>query len=43
VLEPLNEILPDFSHPLLAKTHQELLESCTDTSKVDIFEKINPE
>lgn len=43
VLEPLNEILPDFSHPLLAKTHRELMELCTDTSRVDVFEKLNPE
>ena len=43
VLVPLNETIPDFSHPILAKTHRELLESCSDTSRVVVFEKQNPE
>lgn len=30
VLEPLTEIAPDFIHPLLLKSNQELLVSCTD-------------
>lgn len=42
VLEPLNEIIPDFLHPLFAKSQQELLESCTDNSEVVVFEKRNP-
>lgn len=43
VLEPLNEIIPDFSHPLLAKKQNELLELCKDFSQVVVFEKRNPE
>ncbi len=30
VLEPLTEIAPDFIHPVLLKSNQELLASCTD-------------
>ena len=31
VLVPMNEIDPDFMHPLLNKTQKELLETCPDT------------
>jgi 2-amino-4-hydroxy-6-hydroxymethyldihydropteridine diphosphokinase len=34
VLIPLNEIVPDFIHPILLKTTQELLEICTDNLDV---------
>jgi 2-amino-4-hydroxy-6-hydroxymethyldihydropteridine diphosphokinase len=34
VLEPLNEIAPDFFHPGLRKTVRELLQSCNDLSSV---------
>jgi 2-amino-4-hydroxy-6-hydroxymethyldihydropteridine diphosphokinase len=30
VLEPMNEISPDFRHPILGKTIQQLLLECTD-------------
>jgi 2-amino-4-hydroxy-6-hydroxymethyldihydropteridine diphosphokinase len=43
VLEPLNEIIPDFIHPVLAKKQKELLDLCPDNSEVVVFEKINPE
>lgn len=43
VLEPLNEIIPEFPHPVLAKKQKELLELCSDTSEVVVFEKRNPE
>lgn len=38
VLVPLEEIMPDFVHPKLGKTHKELLDSCTDQSKVRLFD-----
>lgn len=34
VLEPLNEIAPQFLHPLLKKNVQELLFACNDTTSV---------
>jgi len=37
VLIPLNEIAPDFIHPILLKTTQELLEICSD--KLDVQKK----
>jgi len=35
VLVPLNEITPDFIHPVLGKSICKLLTECTDKSKVD--------
>lgn len=34
VLVPLNDIAPDWRHPVLGKTAAELLAACPDTSKV---------
>jgi 2-amino-4-hydroxy-6-hydroxymethyldihydropteridine diphosphokinase len=34
VLEPLNEIAPDFMHPILNKRISELLASCPDTGQI---------
>lgn len=34
VLEPLNEIAPNFIHPMLNKSISELLKSCPDTGQV---------
>lgn len=34
VLIPLNEIAPNYNHPILLKTTQELLEICTDSLDV---------
>ncbi|WP_291788801.1 2-amino-4-hydroxy-6-hydroxymethyldihydropteridine diphosphokinase [Cecembia sp.] len=39
VLEPLSQILPDFIHPSLGKSHQELLRICQDISEVKLYEK----
>ncbi|MDR2908219.1 MAG: 2-amino-4-hydroxy-6-hydroxymethyldihydropteridine diphosphokinase [Bacteroidales bacterium] len=35
VLLPLNDIAPDFSHPVLNKTTAELLRDCADNSRVE--------
>lgn len=40
VLIPLKEIAPDFKHPILLKTTQELLEMCTDSLDVQKKEHI---
>ena len=39
VLEPLNEIMPDFVHPVLKKTIRELVAECKDKSSVQVFKK----
>lgn len=43
VLEPLSQILPDFIHPSLGKSHLELLKICQDNSKVNLYDKKSPE
>ena len=40
VLIPLNEISPNFKHPIFLKTAQELLEMCTDSLNVQKKEHI---
>lgn len=37
VLVPLNDVLPDFVHPILLKSHSELLDLCKDQSRVSVF------
>lgn len=37
VLTPLNEIAPDFMHPVLNKTMRELLQICPDPLEVEIY------
>ena len=37
VLEPLAEIAPDFYHPVLQKSSQELLRDCTDNLDVRLY------
>lgn len=39
ILEPLNEILPNFLHPTLKKTVKELLLSTQDNSTVKVYKK----
>lgn len=39
VLAPLNEISPDFLHPLLNKTIFNLLKGCSDVSGIKLFKK----
>lgn len=41
VLVPMNEIAPDFLHPIFRKTTKELLEQCPDDSKVEMYVKGN--
>ena len=38
VLLPLNEVLPDFLHPLLKLTSKEMLNSCSDALKVEMIQ-----
>ncbi len=38
-LLPLNELLPDFVHPVIGKTTADLLKSCKDNSEVGLFKK----
>jgi 2-amino-4-hydroxy-6-hydroxymethyldihydropteridine diphosphokinase len=42
ILVPLCEIAPSLVHPVLGKTISELLDSCTDNSKVIKFTNSNP-
>jgi 2-amino-4-hydroxy-6-hydroxymethyldihydropteridine diphosphokinase len=37
VLVPLNDVLPDFVHPILFKSHSELLDLCKDQSQVSVY------
>ncbi len=39
VLKPLNELLPDFFHPVLKKTHRELLTLSPDKTPVKLIDK----
>ncbi|WBL41984.1 2-amino-4-hydroxy-6-hydroxymethyldihydropteridine diphosphokinase [Algoriphagus halophytocola] len=39
VLIPLAEILPDFMHPVLGKSSQEMLRECEDKSQVKEYER----
>ncbi len=39
-LEPLNELLPGFVHPVLKKTQAELLKNCNDNGKVEKIARI---
>ncbi len=37
-LEPLNQLIPDFSHPVLGKTISELLSECPDHGEVRLHQ-----
>jgi 2-amino-4-hydroxy-6-hydroxymethyldihydropteridine diphosphokinase len=37
VLVPLNDIAPDLVHPVLGKTISDLLEACSDKSRIRLF------
>jgi 2-amino-4-hydroxy-6-hydroxymethyldihydropteridine diphosphokinase len=37
VLVPLNELAPDLTHPVSGETIKELLDSCTDNSRVTFY------
>jgi 2-amino-4-hydroxy-6-hydroxymethyldihydropteridine diphosphokinase len=37
VLVPLNDVLPEFVHPILLKSQSELLDLCKDQSKVSVY------
>ena len=39
ILKPLDEIMPDYIHPVLKKTIKKLLLCCNDELKVEIFNK----
>jgi 2-amino-4-hydroxy-6-hydroxymethyldihydropteridine diphosphokinase len=39
VLEPLNELMPEFIHPKEKMSIRELLLNCTDSSKVSLYKK----
>lgn len=41
VLEPLNDIIPDFMHPVLHKTVRQLYLECTDSLKVKKIDRDN--
>lgn len=38
-LVPLVEIMPNFIHPILLKTQQELLQNCSDSGEVKLYKK----
>lgn len=42
VLVPLHDVLPEFVHPILLKSHSKLLYLCKDQSKVSIYRKVDP-
>ncbi len=41
VLEPINEIAPDFIHPIFNMSIEDLLKKCPDESQVLFFDKLN--
>lgn len=38
VLTPLDEIIPEFRHPVLGKTMKELLQECEDPGQISVYE-----